>query len=211
MIMGTTMTSGILTGMGVALALAAGAQAEPVAAMRLVAAQQAVTVLYPAVVTGRWQWRASEGTDGAVLLEAVPAPEASADLRARTAPRPPALMALVRVDAAGGVTSLTCSGPLTGEAARRAARARVKDGVAPLIVLRDARAVATGDGALRPLAALVRRVPGLSGLTITSTRLVAEAIEWDVAATAPDGVGYIVRVDPIGGHVLALARQGGAR
>jgi hypothetical protein len=129
----------------------------------------------------------------------------------RTAPRPAALVALVRVDAAGGVTSLTCSGLLTGEAARRAARARVNDGTAPVSVLRDARAVATEETALRSRAALARRVPGLSGLTVTSTRLVAEALEWEVVATVPDGAHYIVRVDPIGGHVLALARQGGAR
>jgi len=122
-----------------------------------------------------------------------------------------ALTALVWLDAAGEVTSLTCSGPLTGTTARRAARGQVTTEHAADRVLRETRAAAADEEALRPHAERLRKVPGLAGVTLTNARLVADALEWDVEATNVDGAHYVARIDAIGGHVLGLARVGGVR
>jgi hypothetical protein len=164
------------------------------------------------------QWR--ETAPGVVTVAILEAPSvdslptaASDDLRATSEPREPVLLTTLDVDAEG-LVRWTVRGPATREAARAAlASVRKTNPTAVADALREAGAHYGADasdveGAL-PLQALARILGPLTVGTMTFDED-GTPLQWRIELRGPTAT-YRATVEPFGGRLTSIVRDGGAR
>jgi hypothetical protein len=213
--MRTTLAIGTLLTLG---AFAVGAQDQPPAGAVDPRLPALVWAAYPELRAEPLQWR--ETTPGVVTVAILDAPTAEslplgapADPRATSAPREPVLLTTLEMDAEG-LVRWTARGPATRETAR-AALVPIRAGNRAVVgdALREAGARYAADagaveGAL-PLQALARILGPLTVGTMTFDED-ATPLQWRIELRGSTAT-YRATVEPFGGRLTSIVRDGGAR